>query len=164
MRQSRILNTREIKDILEALNRQWGADSKKKISEMVVLLSSKDRIYLLSRDFAKVDDRLLRIDSAGLYFGEIMENREIRLSIEGSQLIGPLSEKNVVELDDGETKLWLSGADLEKDVNAEGFVILKNRNRETGKYDFLGCGKYKRDEAKKGKILNYVPKTRRINV
>ena len=162
MRQSRILNTREIKGILETLNRQWGADSKKKFSQYVVLLSSKDRLYLLSRDFAKLDDKKLRIDSAGLYFGEIMENREIRLSIEGSQLIGPLAEKNVAELDDGETKLWLSGADLEKDVKAEGFVILKNRNITTGKYDFLGCGKYKLDETKKGKILNYVPKSRRI--
>jgi len=159
MRQSRILNTRDIKGVLETLNRQWGADPKKKFSQYVVLLSTKDRLYLLSRDFANVDDKKLRIDSAGLYFGEIMENREIRLSIEGSQLIGPMAEKNIADLDDGETKLWLSGADLEKDVKAEGFLILKNKNRETGKYDFLGCGKYKKEEKK---ILNYVPKTRRI--
>lgn len=160
MQKLRILNTRERKGILELLKQQYKADFRKKASELVVLLSSKNKIYLLSRDFGMVDDKKLRIDSAGLYFGEIMKNEELRLSIEGSQLIGPIAKKNVVVLDDEETRLWLKGNDIEKELKAKGFVILKNRNRETGKYDFLGSGKYREEEKK---ILNYVPKARRVS-
>lgn len=159
MQNLKILNAREKKHILELMKQQYKADFKKKASELVVLQSSKNKIYLLSRDFAKVDDKKLRIDSAGLYFGEIMKNDELRLSIEGSQLIGPMAKKNVVELSDDETSSWLRGEDIEKELKTEGFVILKNKNKETGKYDFLGSGKYKTEEKK---ILNYVPKTRRV--
>lgn len=159
MQNLKILNTRQRKGILELLKQQYKSDFKKKASELVILQSSKNKIYLLSRDFAKVDDKKLRIDSAGLYFGEIMKNDELRLSIEGSQLIGPIAKKNVVELDDEETRLWLRGDDIEKELKTKGFVILKSRNKETGRYDFVGCGKYKAEEKK---ILNYVPKTRRV--
>ena len=176
MKQLKILHTREIKRIIEIINKQWGCDLKKDLSGYVVLLSTKDKIYLLSRDFANVDDRNLNIDSAGMYFGEVLENNSMRLSIEGSQLVGPFAQKNAVELDDDESRSWLAGNDIEKDTDAAGFVLLKNRNRETGRYDFLGCGKCRREgigegagknigkkAMEKSRILNYVPKTRRIS-
>jgi len=91
----------------------------------------------------------LRINSLGLYFGKI-EKDGLRLSIEGSQLIGNKSKKNVIKLDDNQVKEWMAGEVLEiKDY--KGFVIIKHKN------DFLGCGKAKED-----RILNFVPKTRRL--
>ena len=87
-----------------------------------------------------------------MYFCDL-EN-EIRLSIEGSQIIGPKAAKNVVEINEEQTKEWLKGEDLEIDgkSNYSGFVIIKHNA------DFLGTGKYKEN-----KILNYVSKSRRIS-
>ena len=88
-----------------------------------------------------------------MYFCDL-ENG-IRLSIEGSQIIGPKATKNVVEINDEQVKQWLKGEDLEIEDknNYSGFVIIKNKN------DFLGTGKIKDN-----KILNYVNKGRRVNI
>jgi len=88
----------------------------------------------------------------GVYFGKI-ESDGIRLTIEGSFLVGPKATKNVVEVGEEEAKRWLSGEDLEISTEARGWVILK-----WGLY-YLGCGK-----AKDGIIKNYVPKERRISL
>ncbi|WP_175059752.1 hypothetical protein [Thermococcus sp. 2319x1] len=85
-----------------------------------------------------------------IYFGKI-ESDGIRLTIEGSFLVGPKATKNVVEVDEEEMKLWLSGEDLKTSTETRGWVILK-----WGFY-YLGCGK-----SKDGIIKNYVPKERRI--
>lgn len=87
-----------------------------------------------------------------MYIGEFKKG-ELRLSIEGSQLIGPHAKKNVVELDRNELRQWLRGEDLIKEVKEEGYVIMKSNN------DFVGCGR-----VKEGKILNFVPKARRLLV
>jgi len=155
----RILNSKEIKNITGLLEKQWGV---KKKFDYAYLLSTRNNIYLASRDFDKIDDKKLRIEIIGVYFGELSENN-IRLSIEGSQMIGPLAEKNVVEVDKDQMKSWLKGNDLEnldglkdanaKSINEDCFVILKCED------DFIGCGRYKRDDKK---ILCYVPKNRRI--
>lgn len=150
MENLKILNTREKKDILRLISRQWGADFK---TDLVFLLSNKNKIYLVNKDFSKVDEKNMRIDKVGLYFGEI-EVSQIRLSIEGCQMIGPIAKKNIVELSDGEVKVMFHGNDLiKKDLGNDksGFVILKNNS------DFIGCGKVRGEE-----ILNYIPKTRRI--
>ena len=86
-----------------------------------------------------------------MYFCEL-DNHGIRLSIEGSQIVGPEANNNIAEIDEQQTKQWLKGEDLEFKGNFSGFVIIKHNN------DFLGSGKYK-----DGKILNYVSKARRIS-
>ena len=88
----------------------------------------------------------------GIYFGKI-ESDGIRLTIEGAFLVGPKSQKNIVEVDKEKAKLWLAGKDLKISEKINGWVILK-----WGQY-YLGCGK-----AKEGIIKNYVPKERRINL
>ena len=88
-----------------------------------------------------------------MYFCE-HDKTGIRLSIEGSRIVGPKAAKNIVELDEEQVRNWFKGGDLELECkDCSGFVILKHKN------DFLGTGKYK-----EGKILNYVSKTRRINI
>lgn len=150
MESLKILNTREKKDILRLIKKQWNADFD---TDLVFLLSSKKKIYLVNKDFSRVDEKHMRIEKVGLYFGEI-EVSEIRLSIEGCQMIGPIAKKNIIELSDGEVKVMFHGNDLiKKDLGKDrrGFVILKNNS------DFIGCGKVRGEE-----ILNYIPKTRRI--
>ena len=85
-----------------------------------------------------------------MYFCEI-KNDELRLSIEGTQLIGPTAKKNVVEITKEEMRSWLKGNNLQKETDCKGFAIIKYGN------DYLGCGKIRKNE-----IINFVPKTRRI--
>lgn len=149
MPELKILNNKEIKEIYKLIEGQWGARVK---LDYGFLRNNKNRIFVVSRDISRVDISKLRLNSVGMYFCED-DRSGIRLSIEGSQVIGPEASKNVVELDENETRRWLKGEDLEKDCKScKGFVILKSKN------DFLGSGKYTN-----GRILNYVSKTRRIN-
>ncbi|MEM4282102.1 MAG: hypothetical protein QXU88_00350 [Candidatus Woesearchaeota archaeon] len=146
----RILRAKEKKEIFRLLKEQWGFD---KQLDLVFLATPKGNIYVASREIFRLPLELLRQTSIGLYFGELHEG--IRLSIEGSQLVGPASTKNVVELNDTEVISWLKGNDLKKRGEWFGYVLLKH-----GK-DFLGCGKYKPEE---GKILNFIPKARRLGI
>ena len=122
---------------------------KKKI-EYAFLINNKNRIYIINKEFSNIDITKLKINSLGLYFGETRDG-EIRLSIEGSQLIGNDCPENVLELTEKEAKEWLRGTDIEKDVKNRGYVLMKYEK------DFLGCGR-----AVENKILNFVPKNRRI--
>ena len=160
MQKLKILNTKERKQVLKLIGQQWGDISKDVFSDLAFLLSPKNKIYVVNKDFALIDEKKLRVNSLGLYFGEIMKE-EIRLSIEGSQLIGPYAKKNIVELNEEETKEWIKGEDLKKEdiKGVSGFVLIKSKNKKTGKYDFIGTGKFKEKE---NKILNFVPKVRRI--
>src|SRR3989338_490358 len=149
MPELKILNNKEIKEILKLIEKQWGAKLK---LDYGFLRNSKDRVFIISKDIAKIDTSKLRLNSVGMYFCET-DRKGIRLSIEGSQLIGSKATKIIVELDEEEIKKWFRGEDLEKECNdCNGFVILKHNN------DFLGNGKYSN-----GKILNYVGKMRRVN-
>lgn len=150
MPELKILNNREIKEIYGLIEEQWGAKIK---LDYGFLENDKNRVFVVSRDISKIDISKLRLNSVGMYFCEI-DNKGIRLSIEGAQIIGQKATKNVVELNEEETRKWLRGEDLDKECkDCSGFVILKNNK------DFLGNGKYSN-----GKILNYVGKTRRVNV
>ena len=150
MAELKILNNKEIKEILKLIEERWGAKLK---LDYGFLQNNKNRVFIISKDIAKIDTSKLRLNSAGMYFCEI-DKKGIRLSIEGSQIVGPKATKNIVELNEEETKRWFKCEDLEKECeDCGGFVILKHNN------DFLGTGKYSN-----GKILNYVGKGRRVNL
>ncbi len=149
MQNLKILNSRETKNIYKLLKERFSFD---KTLDYSFLINNKNRIYMINKDFSEIDIEKIRINSIGLYFGETFHN-EIRLSIEGSQLIGKDCTKNILELNEKESKEWLKGIDIDKEVEDRGFVIIKHDK------DFLGCGK-----AVESKILNYVPKNRRLRV
>src|SRR3972149_790027 len=141
------LNRKEIKPIITASHEQWEADMSNWMDEYFFTLAQKDKISMIHRDLEKIDFSKLRINSLGTYIG-VYANNEMRLSIEGSQLIAPHATKNIVEITLDEVKQWLRGEDLAKEA-PEGYVILRYDT------DILGCGK-----TKEGKILNFVPKAR----
>ena len=147
----KVLNSKEVRALAEMVEQQWGCDLSS-LSESCGFLEGKTGdIFLISRDIERLDLEHLRIDSLGLYFGE-QKNSELRLSIEGSQLIGKAATRNVVEIDDSEFKDWIRGNDLEKSPdNCSGYVLVRHSA------DFVGCGR-----CKEGKILNFVPKARRV--
>jgi NOL1/NOP2/fmu family ribosome biogenesis protein len=140
--------SRELKHFFRMIEEQYGRvpDS----FENLAFIRGKERIYVINRDIEKVDMTNLRVNSMGLYIAEI-KNEQLRLSIEGSQLIGPGATKNVCELTKEQLRKWFTGQDISVDGQYEGFVILKYEN------DYIGSGKFK-----EGLILNFVPKTRRL--
>lgn len=144
----KVLNTREVKVILKWLKEQYGIKELK--IDSVFLKSTKDRIYLSNKYISELEPKSLRINLIGMYFAT-EEPNGVRLSIEGSQIIGPKSTKNVAELNKKQIADWMRGEDIEYQGSLKGFVIIKCDN------DFYGVGGYK-----EGKILNYVSKDRRI--
>jgi NOL1/NOP2/fmu family ribosome biogenesis protein len=153
----KILNSRETKNILEKLEEQYGYNATRTELEYIMLMNKDNRIYLVSRNIERLPYDKLKIDSIGMYFGELYKE-SLRLSIEGSQMIGPESTKNVVELNHEQMIEWIKGVDLEFEDTGRHFVITKYTNTD-GRQDFLGCGKYK-----DGKLMNFVSKSRRLIV
>jgi len=149
MPQLKILNSKEIKEILKLIEKQWNSKLK---FDYGFLKNNRNRVFIINKDIQKIELEKLRINSIGMYFCET-RNNEIRLSIEGSQIVGPKASKNIIEINEPQVKQWFKGEDLEINGNYDGFVIIKHNN------DFLGTGKYK-----SGKVLNYVRKSRRINI
>ncbi|MFH2020908.1 MAG: hypothetical protein ABIJ34_05810 [archaeon] len=149
MQPLKILNSKEKKEITKLLNEGYNCDFS---CDFDVFRNQSNRIFLLSKDFSKINVEKLRINSLGLYLGEIYDN-SIRLSIEGSQLIGKTAKKNLIEISDDDAIRWMRGEDFMVNSDLTGFVIVKNKD------DFLGCGKVSQK-----KLFNYVPKERRMSV
>ena len=134
-----------LKDIIaELLKKQFGIDKEDFYKlELEFEERGKHRIYAYKKCDINVE-----FYHYGVYFGTL-EKDGLRLSIEGSDIIGRIAKKGVIEIDDERAIRWLKGEDIE--ANVKGYAIVK-----WGNY-FLGCGKGN------GKILrNYVPKERRL--
>ncbi|MBR9690289.1 hypothetical protein GOV08_01255 [Candidatus Woesearchaeota archaeon] len=141
----KFLNSKEIKNLLKKLKEQYGFIQK---LDYAFLKNEKRKVYLVSRDVDKIDFEKLRINSMGSYFCEVNPDG-VRLSVEGSQIVGPHASKNVVKIDD--QRGWMKGFDIDFLGETKGFVIVKSGS------DFMGCAKHKNNI-----LLNYVPKERRI--
>ena len=143
-----IMASRQLKNFFKLITNQYGEvpDNFKKLA----FIQGKEKIYIITRDIEQIDLEVIRINSLGLYIAEV-KNEQLRLSIEGAQLIGPNATKNVCEINKEQLKKWFKGDDIDVDKEYEGFAIIKHEN------DYLGSGKYK-----EGMILNFVPKARRL--
>ena len=144
------LNKKQIKEILKNIKEQYGIKNLK--LDFIFYKNTKGRIFLLSNEFKNFDHSEVNINSLGMYFANL-RSKDVRLSIEGSQLVGPLSKKNIIEIDDSNLRKWLRGEDLLIKKELDGYVLIKNKN------DFFGSGKLANN-----KLLNFIPKERRINV
>jgi NOL1/NOP2/fmu family ribosome biogenesis protein len=158
----KILNSRETKEIVQILKSQYQSDLD--LSEYVFLINKDNKIYLASRNIELLPYDEMKIDSLGIYFGEIYKE-SLRLSIEGSQLVGPVAKDNVIELSRDQMLAWVKGADieildeeiLEKYNSNKHFIITKYDDGKS--IEYFGAGK-----VKDGKILNMVSKSRRLVV
>ncbi len=149
----KILNKREKQEIANKLNEQFGIE---KIPGIIIRLG-KERLFLftgtLNEQQIKELEKIAPVEKAGFYFAKIFEGKEeqIRLSIEGVQILKEQIRKNIFEINDKQTEQWMKGYDLEIKTNKRGFIVIKNKE------DFLGSGK-----ASEQKIGNFIPKSRRL--
>ncbi len=149
----KILNKSEHKEILNRLKSQFGINS----IPGILAKRSEEKLFIFTGSFNEKQIRKLEscvfIERAGIYFAKIVsgENNNLRLSIEGSQILGNQIKKNIFELNKNQVEKWMKGEQLDIKTGKTGFLIMKHKN------DFLGTGK-----ASAEKIGNFIPKNRRL--
>ena len=142
----KFLNSKERKEIFRLVEEQFGCSF---TSDLVFCLNNKEKVFVVNRDIDGLPLDNLRVDKLGMYVGTIQADG-FRLSIEGSELIGPQATKNILDLSFEQMREWLKGKDIEG-PEGNSFILLRHNSY------WLGCGKLK-----EGRILNYIPKNRRI--
>jgi len=146
------LNAKKVKELKTLLLDQFGCTLD---LPFAYFLSNKNRIYAITRDITRIDAKALHPDSLGLYIGAWEET--LRLSLEGSQLVGPHAKHHILELQDAELTEYVKGNPF--DLSPEhgdldnGVYLVKHGN------DFFGCCKIS-----SGKLYNFLPKARRVKV
>lgn len=145
------LQRKEVRKINGLLLENFGAEFD--IDSYFYFKNAKDDLFLISRAVERINIEKIREVSAGLYVGQLTGG-SIRLSIEGSQILGPLSKKGIVELSDAQWKSWLQKEDIEDsrfNELSQGFYIVRHKN------DYFGTG-----HIKDGILNSYIPKSRSV--
>ncbi len=145
-----VLGSRDKRDLFALFEEQWAIEIPRELRDEVWIKNNDERIFLCTRAIAALPIDRMRAERAGIYLGAI-QRHELRLSVEGSQLFGPLARKNIVDLTREEAFRWLKGEDIVRESDSKAFVLVRHKS------DFLGCGKLS-----EGKLINYVPKERRL--
>jgi len=145
--QLRILSKKEAKNIKQMLEEQWQYSGD---LDYVFLMNRKKKLYIAKKEVFDIDDTKLRVDSLGMYFGAI-DKGGLRLSIEGSQMVGPKSNKDILDLNRPQKDMWIRGIVIQLKHADTGYVLIRYND------DFTGCGKVKNNE-----LLNYYSKSRKI--
>ncbi len=149
---TKILNEHEKHEIEKKLHEQFG------IKEILgkVVMRGEEKLFFFTGDAdekeLKTLEEIVPVEKIGVYFAKII-NDDIKLTIEGSQILKNQISKGIFEISSEQSEEWMMGGELNIKTGLKGFVIIKNR--ETG--DFLGCGK-----ASESKITNFIPKSRRL--
>ncbi|HLD34035.1 MAG TPA: hypothetical protein VJB66_04880 [Candidatus Nanoarchaeia archaeon] len=147
MKNLKVLNTRDVKEIVKKLEELYDFSGE---LDYAFLEDAKHNIFIIGKDVSLIDFEQLHINSMGLYLGEINKYKEFRLSLEGSQLIGPFAHKNMFDINEEQVRAYFRGEDVSIDHENTGFALLHYKK------DFFGAAKIK-----DGKLLNYLPKVHR---
>lgn len=146
----RILAEHEKNKIVKRLNEQFGI---KEIPGKILMLGA-ERLFFFTgeaeEDKIKEIEQAASIEKIGIYFAKLV-NEDIKLTIEGTQLLKSQISKNIFEINDSQAAEWMMGRELNIKTGLKGFIVMKNRD------DLLGCGK-----ASEQKITNFIPKSRRL--
>ncbi len=146
----KILNQKEKKEIEKKLNEQFGI----KNVPGIIARRGRERLFLFSGSLNKKNIKALEeivvIERLGIYFARLIQDN-VKLSIEGTQILKDQIKKNIFELSENQVKEWMKGQDLQIKTGKRGFFVIKYKE------DFLGCGK-----ASQEKIGNFIPKNRRL--
>ena len=149
IKNAEVLNGKKVRQLMKLLEEQWGTTENFGCG----FLQKGNDVFLITRNVDAIDLRTFNLNSLGMYFAEL-RNGQLRLSIEGSQIIGKKA-KNVISLNNAQIREWMRGEDIilndGSDEKQDRFCIVENRG------DFYGCGRIKG-----GTLLNFVPKSRRI--
>ena len=146
----KILSEQEKRKIENQLHAQFGI---KEIPGKIVM-RGEERLFFFTGEIDEDGIRKLEqsapIEKVGVYFAKLI-NEEIKLTIEGTQLLKEQITKGIFQINDSQAEEWMMGRELNLKSGLRGFVVMKNND------DYLGCGK-----ASQEKITNFIPKSRRL--
>jgi len=149
-----IINSKELKIFLGKISKQFGVEDVSVFSKYLFLKNAKKKVFLTTSYEKDAKFRIPKSEKAGLYFATINKDDSLRLSLEGSQLVGKCATHHIMVLNHNQAENWLKGFDFDiPKVDEDGYYLLKYKE------DFLGCGLVRGD-----KLFNFLPKTRRLKV
>lgn len=129
-----VLNQKQIQEVHRSLREQFGID---KIPGRIMKLG-EEKLFLFTGDAADEEikklENIVPVERLGVYFAKIIRE-DVKLSIEGSQILKEQVKKNIFELDDEQAEKWMMGQELNLKSGKKGFVVMKYED------NFLGCGK-----------------------
>ena len=155
----KLLNRAKKQKILDLLNEEYGIEN---LNYLFLQTTRKLRIFsgALSKEEMIEWLKNINIDNIGLYFAS-WEDSGIRLNLDAVHLISKQASKNIIHLAEEQADSLFLGSEIELNIEnkkeiemnnvKEGFIIVKNKE------DIIGTGKLT-----KTRILNYLPKERRI--
>ena len=146
------INAKQRKEVAAIIFEAYGAVLPK---DDVLFLLGEDKYSLGTRDVEPFLSVGLRIERIGVYIGQL-QHGEFRLSIEGSQILGPLAKSRILTLTSTQRGEWLLGKDIQLESDAQLAASSHFHIIRCGA-DWLGAGK-----VKNGMLLNYVPKERYV--
>ncbi len=150
--QLRRLKSKEKKLLTQRLVAQYGIDPSVLDGATLLFQERRGRYYLINHELDALELGTLRIDAMGLYvFAETPDG--LRLSVEGSQLLGPSATRHVLTITRDEFHAWMLGNDLQRTLPDHTFYLITNGT------DFCGCGKALPQQ---GIVKNYLGKARRV--
>ncbi len=147
-----LFSPQETQEILSKLNAQFGIQ---KIPGRLIKIGN-EKIFLFQGEFLEEQiknlEKITFIERIGVYFAKIFDlTGEIRLSIEGTQILKNQITKNTFEINNEQLTPWMQGQELNIQTGLKGIIVIKYKD------DYLGCGK-----ASENKIGNFIPKSRRL--
>jgi len=146
----KILSEQEKRKIENQLHAQFG------IKELPgkIVMRGEEKLFLFTGEADENEIRKIEqataVEKVGVYFAKLI-NEEIKLTIEGTQLLKEQITKGIFQINDSQAEEWMMGRELNLKSGLRGFVVMKNND------DYLGCGK-----ASQEKITNFIPKSRRL--
>ncbi len=141
----KLLRRNEKEDLFKKIDKDYNCNSVLIFKKLPLFMDSENNLYLVTKDYDKVDLKEFRIKSAGLLIGHFL--RGFIFTVEGSRLIGNIT-KNIANLDIKQIQEWVKGKDVRVNLN-NGLYIVKHNN------DFFGSG-----FLVNGILKNYLDKTR----
>jgi len=141
----KILSKKQIRELMNLLDKQFGFNHE---LDYIFIKDSRD-YYITNKSLGKINFNSLNVKRIGIFLGKVIDNNFI-LSIEGSQIIGRSSNKNIIDVDAEEIKSWFKGMNLRKSLD-NGVYLLRYKN------DFVGTCKVINNE-----LINSLDKSRRV--
>lgn len=149
---AKVLNAGERKKFLAELNDKFGIEAEDLNYVFVETGKGKMRVFSgsLSRDEIIELSEISHIEIVGLYFARYDDMSGLRLSLDGTHLLGDAIKKNVFEVNLEQAHDWMRGEDLAVELE-RGVWVIKHGE------DYLGCG-----FSNGTKMFNYIPRERKM--
>src|SRR3972149_8686816 len=130
----KILTEQDKKKIEKKLHEQFGV---KELNGKILKLG-EEKLFFFTGQIDEEEIRKIEqsapIEKVGVYFAKLI-NEEIKLTIEGTQLLKEQITKGIFSINDSQAEEWMMGRELNLKSGLRGFVVMKNND------DYLGCGK-----------------------